>query len=288
MTRPPVSLAGILDLERAGPSTFRRPGRPGPSRRMFGGEAVGQAIMAAGHTVPADRPVVSAQAHFLLPGDAAKPIDFHVEHIRDGGTFSTRRIEAVQDGRVIFLLAATCQSVEEGLAHQPAAPVVPPPEDLPPPEELFAGDADSLTWIRALTGRNPIDCRFAGSPPRTRGARGRPAEPRQRVWMRVPEPLPDSPLVHRATLGYLSDLFLLATGVAPYGRTLQDADVKFGSIDHAVWLHAQPDVGSWLLYDQTAVWIGQGRALCRGSFFDRSGLLVATTTQQALMRVVGT
>ncbi|MFT4230522.1 MAG: thioesterase family protein [Microbacterium sp.] len=280
-------LADVLTLERLDETTFRRRLRgAGAARRLFGGEAFALAVLAASRSIGDARLVTAAQAHFLLPGSTAQDLTLRARVVRDGGSFSVRHVDVEQSGSTILTMLASGQAPEPGLSHQlPQAEPAPPPESLPTPEELFHDDEQNLRWIRSLLGRNPVECRFVDRPPRAAGVRGVPAEPRQRTWIRARGGVLDDEATRRAAIAYLSDLFLLATSVAPHGRTIQDEDLQFATIDHSVWFHLSPPVGEWLLYDQRGTWAGGARALCQGAFYTRSGELVATVVQQALVRV---
>lgn len=279
-------MARLLTLEPVDEDSFRRTARASAPRRMFGGEAVAQAIVAAGLALPHSRPINAAHGHFIRAGDVTQPVDYRVERLHDGRSFSNRHVRAFQSEMPIFLLDVSAQESEPGLVHQLSPSEAPGPEALPSPEEYFANDPANLAWIRSLLSRNPIDCRFVDRPPRANGVHGIPSEAHQRVWVRITDALPDSDILDRAALGYISDLFLLATGVAPHGRTIQDADLQFASLDHSIWFHTRPPMHDWLLYDQIGLWSGEGRALCRGTFYDRHGTAVATVMQQALIRVM--
>ncbi|MRK01632.1 acyl-CoA thioesterase II [Aeromicrobium sp. S22] len=283
LTKTPID--AILRLEQLDDLLYRSIPQPGAGRRMFGGQVAGQAVMAAGLTVPADRVIHSAHAHFLLPGDATIPVLFHVDAVRDGGSFTTRRVEAVQHGQVILHLTASFQKEEAGFEHQVGTPNVPGPDDLPTPEVQFRDDPESLRWHATLTGKSPIEFRFPDTPTRVLAARGIAGPPRQSAWTRSTAPLPDDRLHQAAALTYLSDILLLSTALAPHRVVIQDPDLQFATLDHTIWFHSPCRADEWLLHDQESHWAGAGRAVCRGSFFDQSGRLVATTMQEGLLRM---
>lgn len=287
-TRPSApSMAEVLRIERIDAQTFRRPPRTTQTRRLFGGEAFALAILAATQAIGDGRVVTSAQAHFLRPGSTSEELLLRTTGVRDGGSFSVRSVGVEQSGKTILTLLLSAQTPEDGLTHQLTTETVPAPETLPDPEEMFHDDDQNLQWIRSLLRRNPIECRFVDWPPRASAIRGVPAEPRQRVWVRATGPRIEDDNTARAATAYISDLFLLATSVAPHGRTIQDPDLQFATLDHSVWFHSTAVSDDWLLYDQHGIWTGGGRALCKGSFHTRSGELVATVMQQALLRVRG-
>jgi acyl-CoA thioesterase-2 len=195
-------------------------------------------------------------------------------------------VVAVQHGEAIFHLSASFQVEEPGLAHQ--EPQMPPqdPDSLPTAEEYLRG-ADELSrrWFERLADAFPIELRFPEEPPRLATVRGERRPPHQRVWMRSAQPLSDDPLIHVCAATYASDLFLLASALPPHGVAIDDPSLQVASLDHAVWFHAPFRADDWLFYDQEGPWAGSARALCRGSFFDRHGTLVASVVQEGLIRV---
>ncbi len=279
-----VGLRELLELERLDTCLFRGRSRPTASTRVFGGEVAAQALMAAGRTVPDDRPVHSLHAYFLRPGDPAAPIVYQVDEIRDGGSFTTRRAVAVQHGRPIFQLSASFHRPEEGYAYQPAPSERPVPEELPPAEEVIGGaDEGTRQWFARVHHALPLEVRFAGELARFAALRGEPAPPLQRFWFRTREELGDDPLLHACAVVYASDLLLLTTAVAPHGLVL-DTSFQFASLDHTLWLHGAPRADDWLFYEQEGLWSGSARALCRGALSDRSGRLVGNVMQEGLIR----
>ncbi|MBO0855252.1 MAG: thioesterase family protein [Nocardia sp.] len=291
-TRPAESVADRLGLERIGDHRFRGRIHEGPSRRSYGGEVAGQAVLAAGLTAPADRPIHSAQTYFLLPGDTTVATEFAVDPVRDGGSFSTRRVEALQNGRVIFTMLASFHRSEEGLAHQVAHLEAPEPDDVPDVDEVFAQHPAALRWTRGFLDALGIDARFPDTPARAHAMLGVAASPRQRVWLRtrasLPDPadpaLPDAALQQAACLMYLSDLLLLSATTGPHGETLRDQELQVATINHSIWFHAPIRVDDWFLHDQFGRWSGGGRGLAHGEILDRSGRLCATTMQEGLIR----
>lgn len=277
------ALMSTLTLEQVGSDVFRGVSSAAGWQRVFGGQVVGQALVAAGRTVEA-RPAHALHALFLLPGDPAVPIDYRVERLRDGGSFSTRRVVAEQHGRPIFTMAASFQREEAGLDHQIAAPDVPAPEDLPDEATLHARiEAEAPEPVRryfAIT--RPVELR----PVDLRHYLGRePLPPHQHIWVRIRERLEDDPDLHRAAIAYLSDLTLLDTSLYAHGRQLFDADLQVASLDHAVWFHRPARADDWLLYAQESPSASGARGFNRGSLFDRAGLLIASVAQDGLIRV---
>jgi acyl-CoA thioesterase II len=280
-----VSIAAMLDLEQLEVNLFRGRSQWPPSLRVFGGEVAAQSLVAAGRTVPADRAVHSLHAYFLRPGDAGRPIVYDVEPVRDGGSYTTRRVAARQRGEVTFTLSASFSLPEDGFSHQLPRLSAPPPEELPGPEEAMAGaDEWSRKWFSGLAERHPFDLRFDGELPRVATGRGERVEPRQRFWFRSREPLADEQLVHSSAATYASDMLLLSTSVALHGTMFGSPDVAFASLDHALWFHGPFRADDWLYYDQESSWAGAGRAVCQGRMFDRTGRLVATVMQEGMVR----
>lgn len=276
-------LIELLKLERIEENLFRGPSQDLGWGRVFGGQVVGQALSAADQTVPDDRRVHSMHAYFLRPGDASKPIVFHVDPIRDGRSFTTRRVVAVQNGRPILNLAASFQMDEEGLDHQDEAPVVRPPEELLSqrdralksieriPERMRAmATADRPIEVRFVTGQNPFD----------------PAvlPPKRQVWFRTRGKLPDDDALHRYLLAYTSDYSFLTTSMQPHGVDWLTPGFQVASIDHAMWFHRPFRMDEWLLHDIESPSAQGSRGLVRGRFFDQQGRLVASTVQEGLIR----
>jgi acyl-CoA thioesterase-2 len=279
-------LQDILDLEQIAVDVFRGRSRPTAATRTFGGEVASQALVAAGRTAPADRPVHSLHAYFLRPGDPGEPILYTVDAIRDGRTFTTRRVVAVQRGEPIFHLSASFAVVEEGFAHQRPQLDAPDPDDLPTAAQtLEHADERSRTWLTRISEAFPLELRFPDELPRFATVRGERRDPHQRLWLRSAQPLDDEPLIHACAATYASDLLLLSSALPPHGVVIDDPGVLLASLDHAVWFHAPFRADEWLLYDQEGTWAGGSRALCRGRFFDRHGTLVASVVQEGLVRV---
>ncbi|RSM47069.1 acyl-CoA thioesterase II [Amycolatopsis balhimycina DSM 5908] len=270
----------ILDLEHLEVDLFRGRSPRKATQRVFGGQVAGQALVAAGRTVARDRPVHSLHGYFVRPGRPATPIVYRVHRIRDGRSFTTRRVDALQHGETIFTMSASFHGDEPGLAHQETMPAAPPPESLPTPREAFL-----------LAGRDtprnilPFDLRRVGEDGWRAGTD--PARTTQ-VWLRAADDLGDDPLLHACLLTYASDLTLLS-GVT-YAHRLEafgadDGRVAMASLDHAIWFHRPFRVDDWLLFDQDSPTAGGGRGLARGHFFDRDGRHVASAVQEGLVRV---
>ena len=281
-----MRLEAILDIEQLDDRIFRGYSHDPHTTRVFGGQVAGQALVAAGRTVGPDRRVHSLHSYFLRPGDPSVPLIYEVDAIRDGGSFTTRRVVAIQHGEAVFHLSASFQRPSTGFEHQIPVADSPTPDELPTAAEWIK-DADETTqrWFALLKERFPLEVRFMGEPTRAAALRGEAAPPRQRMWIRSSDRLPDDPLVHACAATYASDLFLLASALPPHGYVMGDEGLLAASLDHAVWFHRPFRADDWLLYDQEGTWAGDGRALCRGLLFDPSGALVATVMQEGLLRL---
>lgn len=274
-------LIRLLDLETIEVNIFRGMSPDVDVQRVFGGQVAGQALVAAARTVDAERHVHSLHAYFLRPGDPAVPILYEVDRIRDGRSFTTRRVVAIQHGRPIFNMSASFHVPEEGFDHQaPAPPDTPDPEGLPDFASRWReilGDEHSDWFERP----RPIDMRHVDGPPQ---ARREPRPPHARVWLRADGRLPDDPVLHTCVVTYASDMTLLDTTLLPHGRSFVEQDVMMASLDHAMWFHRPFRADEWLLYAQDTPSASGGRGLARGLFFDRSGALVASVVQEGLIR----
>jgi len=285
---PERSLRSILSLDQVDDSLFRSLDTTERPSRTYGGTFMGQAVMAAGRTVPGDRPIHSAHAHFLRPGDSSAPMTYEVHRLRDGGAYSTRRVEAAQGRGVIFTLTASFHRGDATeLNHQGPHLRVPSPAQTPSPASAFAHDPELREWCRHLSSWLGVDLRFP-EPPARATARESSSGDRQSVWIRVQDALGDAPLLHAAALAYCSDLLLLSTGLAPHGMTFAGGDLQFASIDHAIWFHQSVRADQWFLHDMQALWNGHGRSLSRGDIFDERGRLAATTSQEGVIRPTST
>lgn len=277
------TILSILDLEQLEHNLYRGRSPSDGWQRVYGGQVLGQAFMAGARTVETTRIAHSLHAFFLLGGDPKHPIIYEVERTRDGGSFSTRRVKAIQHGRIIFVMGLSFQAPEHGLEHAAAMPDVPPPEDLEPANELFARLLDKLPpAMRTYWSRErPIDMRPVDL---TRYMSREPREPIQHIWMRPNGPVPDDPLVHLGLLAYASDFTLLDTALIKHGKLLFDSEMQLASLDHAQWFHRPIRFDDWVLYSQDSPNAGGARGFCRGSIFARDGRLLASTVQEGLMR----
>ena len=276
-------LIHLLRLERLEDNIFRGGSRDIGSRQVFGGQVLGQAMSAANYTV-ADRVVHSLHAYFLRSGDMHAPIVYQVERVRDGRSFSTRRVVAIQHGRPIFTMSASFQISEEGIEHQSAMPDVPGPDGLSDVTDLDAETLDKIPqkMRRYLTLKRPFEFRHVHEPPFLK-AEKRP--PFRDVWFRAVDRLPDDEDLHRNFLAYVSDYELLGTATMPHGLSFGLGNVQMASLDHALWFHRPARLDDWLLYHLDSPNSGGARGLARGQIFSRDGMLVASTAQEGLIRI---
>jgi acyl-CoA thioesterase-2 len=284
-----ADLVALLDLEPAGVDRFVGRSPEMGWARVYGGQVVAQALVAAARTVPGRSPH-SLHAYFLLGGDPAEPILFAVERVRDGRSFSTRRVSASQRGEPIFVLAASFHAAEDGPEHQTPPLIAPPPEQIVDPEATLAAMPEpARKRLKALFDRiRPIEFRPVDM---GRYAPLRPGETRaaeQSVWIRIGGPLPDDPMIHTAALAYLSDMTLLDTALVAHGHAIFDGRHQVASLDHALWLHRPCRADAWLLYAQDSPSAGGARALTRGMLFSRDGALAASVAQEGLVRPIRT
>jgi acyl-CoA thioesterase-2 len=285
MNAPVSELIELLSLERLEDNLFRGQSRDIGTKYVFGGQVLGQALSAAQATLDQPRNAHSLHAYFLRAGNIEAPIVYEVDRTRDGGSFSVRRVTAIQHGKVIFFCAASFQDEETGGEHQLSMPEVPMPEDLEPAPRL---SADALARLptkvqRWLDRQGPFEFRHVYprdelNPPK------RP--PYQQVWFRLVEKVGDAPELHRALLAYASDFHLLGTATFPHGISYYQPNVLMASLDHALWFHRPFRADEWLLYSIDSPSAQSGRGLARGQVYDRSGRLVASTAQEGLIRVL--
>ncbi len=278
-----ADLLGLLDLETIEVNLFRGLSPQTGWQRVFGGQVLGQALTAALRTVE-DRPVHSLHGYFLRPGDPKIPILYDVDRIRDGRSFTTRRVVAIQHGRAIFNLAASFQVPEVGLEHQEAFPDVPGPEELPDEAELRARGIDRIKpeWRDHFLRKRAIELRPVDPVDEFEPQK---AEPRHSVWFRTSGPMPDDPALHSCVLAYASDMTLLDTSVRPHAIPWTHPRFQSASLDHAMWFHRPFRTDEWLLYHQDSPSASGGRGFNRGNVFTRDGRLVASCTQEGLIRL---
>ena len=278
-----ASLVDLLALERLDRDLFRGRSQDLGWGAIFGGQVLGQALSAAAQTVSADRPVHSLHGYFMRAGDVQKPIVYQVDRLRDGATFTTRRVAALQEGEAIFSLEASFQLAVDGFDHQDPMPAVPPPDELRSERDMALAIADHLPPpMRAMAvAERPIEIR----PVEVRDPlRPRVADPHRRMWYRAIDQLPDDPALHRYLLAYASDFSFLGTAMDPHGVSWLSPGMQVASLDHVMWFHRPFRFDDWLLYTVDSPSASGGRGLVRGQFFDRAGRLVASAAQEGLIR----
>jgi acyl-CoA thioesterase-2 len=273
-------LVDLLDLEAIEVNIFRGVSPDENRQRIFGGQVAGQALVAAARTIDDDRAVHSLHAYFLRPGDPSVPVLYEVDRIRDGRSFTTRRVVAIQHGRAIFNLAASFHIHEPGLEHLEPMPDVPPADGLPTRSERFAqaGIDDPFP-----DHPHPLDIRYITRSPLDRAD---PLPPVQQVWFRADGRLPDDQVLHTCLLTYASDMTLLDTTLLPHGSGAADETIQMASLDHAMWFHGRFRADEWLLYDQHTPAATGARGLATGRVFTHDGRLIASVVQEGLIRKV--
>lgn len=278
-------LIELLNLEEIERNHYRATSPSEGWQRVYGGQVIGQALVAASRTVPAERLAHSLHGYFLRAGATDVPILYKVDRIRDGKSFTTRRVVAIQNGEAIFAASISFQIVEEGLSHQIVMPDVPDPEALQDEADIrqqqmdarpqeFSEDYDIRHMPIEIRPVKPYNI-FEPSP----------REPEQLCWMRCREPLPDDPQLHQCVLAYLSDWTLLDTATYPHAVSYLQTNMQVASLDHAMWFHRPFRADDWLLYAQDSPSAGGARGLTRGSIYNREGVLVASAVQEGLIRV---
>jgi acyl-CoA thioesterase II len=277
-------LLKLLDVERVQAGLWRGMRKPGGVGRVFGGQVIAQALMAATREAPQNKDAHSLHAYFLRGGDEDFPIDFRVESDFDGASFANRRVVAQQKGLPILNLVASFQRREQGLTHQVKMPDVPPPEELMTLADHARAHSERLPsqLLVMMTRPQPLETRSVGLPMFIQNV---PAEPQAHLWMRTAMPVDVPDAMHRAILAYASDFGLLGTAMLPHGTLRQNAKFQTASLDHAIWFHEPFRADEWLLYTMDSPWSGHSRGFNRGMFFSREGRLVASVSQEGLIRL---
>ena len=275
-------LIDLIQLERIEENIFRGNNYQAPWRRVYGGQVLAQALHAAYQTVPPGRYAHSMHGYFILPGDIEKPIVYRVDRTRDGGSFTTRRISAIQNGRAIFVMAASFQVEEEGFEHQIQMPNVPPPESLKTDQELAEEFKEDLpTVYRRLQMSRPIEFRPVEGISLL-GAETHP--PFRHVWIKAKGAMPEGKMPHQEIFAYASDYDLLTTAILPHRDQVSFKQLMIATIDHAMWFHQNFRMDEWLLYALESPSASNARGFTRGNLFNRSGQLVASVMQEGLIR----
>ncbi|MFP3977047.1 MULTISPECIES: acyl-CoA thioesterase II [Marinobacter] len=275
-------LVELLYLAPTGDDHYRGESQDLGFPRVFGGQVLGQALMAASHTVE-DRLCHSLHAYFLRPGNKEMPIEYEVQRVRDGGSFSVRRVIARQDGKEILTGSMSFHAAEEGFEHQAEMPEAPDPDTLRSEQDwgkLMAPQAPEA-MREVMTRDRPIEIRPVDP---TNPFKPEKRPPHKQSWIRAQGPLPDDPVLHRCLLAYASDFSFLGTSLNPHGKSFIDKSLQVASLDHAMWFHRDFRMEDWLLYDKDSPSASAGRGFNRGNFFNQKGDLVASATQEALIR----
>ncbi len=277
------NLIRLLDLEVLEQNLFRGSSNAVGWQRVYGGQVVGQAMVAASRTIEEPLMMHSLHGYFMRPGDPKAPIIYEVERIRDGRSFSTRRVVAIQHGVAIFSMSASFHKDEDGFSHQAKMPDVPPPEELPNESELKSGFFEQLPAnVQAYwTRERPIELR----PVQFRNfLKPQKGEPSQNIWIRATGKLSDDKALHKCVLGYASDMTLLDTSLIPHGTSMLDPEMMLASLDHAMWFHRPFRADEWLLYAHNSPNASSSLGFTRGCIFSRDGRLVASVAQEGLIR----
>ena len=277
------ALVKVLDLEAIEVNMFRGRSPQVSHQRVFGGQVAGQALVAAGRTVDADRAVHSLHSYFIRPGDPKVPIVYTVERARDGRSFSIRRVTAIQHGEPIFVLAASFQLRQGGVDHQAPMPDVPLPDELPTLEERYAGYDEVAAWFERVP--RPFELRYVDDPPWVQRSHGPRGDGPHRIWLRADGRLPDDPLIHVCALTFASDLTLVETVLVHHGLAIGLDPVVTASLDHAMWFHRPFRADEWFLYDMASPSASGGRGLAMGKIFALDGRHIVSVVQEAMLRV---
>jgi acyl-CoA thioesterase-2 len=277
-------LVALLGLESIEHNIYRGQNRDIGTGRLFGGQVLAQALVAASHTVDEDRPIHSMHGYFILAGDLDVPVVYFVDRLRDGGSFTTRRVTGIQHGQAIFTMSASFHRQEEGFRHQTAMPDAPDPESLRPELDIIRERAEDIPpSLRAvLTQDRPLDFRSVdGADPFDTTVR----EPSRCYWVRAIGAMDDRDVHHRALLAYASDYGLLGAALRPHGASIRDPRMMVASLDHSIWFHRPFRMDQWMLYVSDSPVAGGARGFTRGSFYSRNGELVASVAQEGLVRL---
>jgi acyl-CoA thioesterase-2 len=276
-------LVSLLDLEAIETDIFRGVSPKVAMQRVFGGQVAGQALVAAGRTVDSERLVHSLHSYFIRPGDPSIPIIYTVERIRDGRSFSVRRVLAIQHGQPIFTLSASFQLPQDGIDHQAGMPPAPPPESLPTLAERYAGFDELWSVMRQIP--QAFDVRYVDDPPWVQRGQGPRENQPHRIWLKADGTLPDDPLLHVCVVTFASDMNLLDSVLIHHGLAVRLDPISMASLDHAMWFHRQFRADDWLLYVSASASASGGRGLASGQFYSRDGRLVASVTQEGMIRL---
>ena len=276
-------LLELLDLEQIEVNLFRGLSPAEGWQRVYGGQVIGQALVAASRTVEEENRIAhSLHGYFLRPGDTTIPILYSVDRIRDGRSFTTRRVIAIQRGAAIFSMSVSFQVIEQGLSHQVEMPSVPPPADCPSQQELRERYKADVPEDFFSNRPQPIEMRFVEP---VNDFNPEPMPPYQHVWIRATDTMPDDVRLNQCLLAYASDMTLLDTSYRPHGIGWSNENFQVASLDHSMWFHTPFNTDEWLLYQQDSPFSGGARGFNRGSFFTQDGKLIASVAQEGLIRL---
>ncbi len=285
MSEEVMQLLNLLELEKVEQNLYRGFHLQGSIGRVFGGQVVGQALSAAYQTIEQDRLCHSLHAYFMRGGDPSVPIVYSVERLRDGGSFSTRRVTAIQHGQAIYAMSCSFQIDEPGLTHQMDMAHVPKPDELLSVQDLMVQFKDTIPQGLAsyFSKKRPLDLKPVNI---QRHLTKQPDKPEQNLWFKAASDLPKDPRIHHCILAYASDMTLLGTSLIPHGKAVFDPDIMPASLDHALWFHRPFAMDNWLLYAQDSPSSHFARGFARGMIYDSAGTLVASAAQEGLIRQV--
>lgn len=283
MSQALKNLLDLLDLEKIEEGIYRGQSEDSGLRQVFGGQVVGQALYAAKQTVPLERNIHSFHSYFLRPGDSSQPIIYDVENLRDGNSFSARRVKAVQHGKPIFYMTASFQTAEPGFEHQNVMPDVPAPESLKSESEIASSMAHLIpeSVREKFTCEKPLEMRPVSF---HNPLMGKVEEPIRNVWFKANGEMPDDPRIHQYLLGYASDFNFLPTALQPHGKGFLEPGMQVATIDHSMWFHRPFRLDEWLLYAVESTSASGARGFVRGQFYNRAGELIASTVQEGVIR----
>ncbi len=278
-------LSSLFELEELEQGLYRGQSWDLGFRALYGGQVLGQSVMAAYKTMPDDRNIHSFHSYFLLPGDAKKPVVYDVEIVRDGRSFSARRVRAIQHGRTIFYMTASFQLAEEGLSHQFATmPDAPEPEEVQRDIKYYDDNFEKLStrMKESLAFHRPVDIRTIDAANSFKALR---KDPKRQLWLKGRDEVSNETSLNQASLAYASDYHFLSTALQAHAIAVQDKRLRLATIDHAMWFHKRFKFDDWLMYDMHSPFSGNGRALVQGKIYNKQGELVASSVQEGLFRL---
>lgn len=276
----------LFELEEIGQGLYKGNSWDLGYRALYGGQVLGQSVIAAYRSLPDERRIHSFHSYFLLPGDATKPVVYEVENVRDGRSFSARRVKAVQNGRTIFYMTASFQKVEQGLTHQfSKMPNTPGPENVAKDVGLYGDNIDKLStrMKEALPFHRPVEIRTINGSHSFNAVK---RDPKRQLWLKGTDKISDDVALNQASLAYASDYHFLSTALQAHGLAIQDKSLRLATIDHAMWFHHAFKFDDWLMYEMESPFSGNGRALVQGRIYNKEGLLVASSVQEGLLRQI--